>query len=274
MGEKYLLRDRLREHVWQYYHEYGRDFIWRRTYDPYHIVVSEIMLQQTQTSRIEKRFPEFLDRFPSFAVLAEAPLREVLHAWQGIGYNRRAKYLQRIAEIVTYEYNGYLPQSPQELKHLPGIGEATAGSIAAFAFQYPAVFIETNIRRVYLYWFFPNENSVSDTDLYPLVEDTLDTSNPREWYYALQDYGNMLIAHVGNPNTRSKHYHKQSQFEGSNRQVRSHILKLLLEHGPLTKQTIHQKITSPEARIDYNLEKMTEEGMIRYNANGTYAVEE
>ena len=266
--------DEFRERVWEYYRHYGRDFAWRRTYDPYEIVVSEIMLQQTQVSRIEKRFPEFLSRFPTFEALAQAPLRDVLEAWQGIGYNRRAKYLQRIAEVVTYDYNGQLPQTPDQLNKLPGIGEATSGSIAAFAFQYPAVFIETNIRRAYLYWFFPEEENVSDRDLYPLVADTIDTEHPREWYYALQDYGNMLAAYVGNPNRRSKHYHKQSPFEGSNRQVRSFILQILLEHGPLTEEQITHTFSYPESRIPDNLRTMTGEGIIRFNADETYSVEE
>ena len=207
--------------------------------DPYRIVVSEIMLQQTQTYRVEPKYLAFIKKFPNFRPLAKASTAEVLSAWQGLGYNRRALYLKKIAETVVKEYKGKLPSNSVELQKLSGIGPNTAGSIGAFAFNQPVVFIETNIRRVFIHFFFPKKQQVDDRDILKLVADTLDRKNSREWYFALMDYGATLRQAQGkllkgkfeNPNRRSKHYAVQSKFEGSVRQTRGLILKTLLD-GP------------------------------------------
>ncbi|MEK7079017.1 MAG: A/G-specific adenine glycosylase, partial [Patescibacteria group bacterium] len=131
-----------------------RDFPWRNTTDPYHILVSEVMLQQTQVARVMVKFPIFIDQFSNFKELATASTKDILQVWQGMGYNRRALYLKKIAEIVITQYKGKLPDDPAILDTFPGIGEATAASIVAFAFNKPLVFIETNIRRVFIHLFF------------------------------------------------------------------------------------------------------------------------
>lgn len=218
-----------RQLIWNFYKKNRRSFAWRTTTDPYAIVVSEIMLQQTQTDRVAKKFPEFMTTFPMFAALAQAPLSEVIRAWQGLGYNRRAIALQKIAQRVHNEYNGSLPRDPEILQTFPGIGPNTAGSIVAFAWNLPTIFIETNIRAVFLHHFFPNQEQVSDRELLPLISAVLDQESPREWYYALMDYGVYLKKAHKNPSRRSAHHTKQSKFTGSDRQIRGAILRHLLK---------------------------------------------
>ena len=216
------------DEVWAYYREYGRDLPWRHDPTPYEVVVSEIMLQQTQVTRVLERFPRWLARFPNFDALASAPLSDVLDEWQGMGYNRRAIWLQKIAVSVVNDYNGELPGSSSELQKLNGIGPNTAGSIAAFAFNAPVTFIETNIRRVYLHTFFADQVSVDDKQLLPIITASVSQDAAREWYYALMDYGSHLAKQMPNPNRRSKHYTVQSIFEGSLRQIRGEVLRRLL----------------------------------------------
>ena len=220
--------------IWEYYRKQGRPLLWRHaehTSDPYKILVSEIMLQQTQVARVNTKYPEFIKVFPNFKTLAKASLSKVLKVWQGMGYNRRAIALQKIAIIVMKEFGGVLPSDPDVLETFPGIGPHTAGSIAAFAFNKPTVFIETNIRRVFIHFFFPRTQKVSDEAIRPLVEKTVDQKNPREWYFALMDYCAKLAKEVKNPNRKSRHYRRQVKFEGSLRQVRGAILKELLRSG-------------------------------------------
>lgn len=216
-----------------------RDFPWRNTTDPYHILVSEVMLQQTQVARVLIKYPIFISQFSNFKELAAASTKDILQAWQGMGYNRRALYLKKIAEIVVKKYKGKLPGDPVILDSFPGIGEATASSIVAFAFNKPVVFIETNIRRVFIHLFFEDRKSkVDDREILPLIEKTLDVKNPREWYWALMDYGAHLGKTVDNPNKRSKHYSIQSKFEGSDRQVRGEILRILLNKSQTKREII------------------------------------
>lgn len=223
--------------IWEYYHTQGRKLPWRETANPYHIVVSEIMLQQTQVPRVIPKYNDFISTFPTFEDLAKATFAQVLSSWSGLGYNRRAKYLQAIAQKVVSDFQGVLPQDPRILETFPGIGAATARAIVVYAFGIPQVFIETNIRRVFLHFFFPNQESVSDKELLPLIEKHLDTQQPRKWYWALMDYGTYL-ALSSNANKRSRHYTKQSKFEGSIRQVRGEILRVLLKKGSVTEEEL------------------------------------
>lgn len=223
---------RFQERVWEYYHDHARDELpWRQTVTPYGVFVSEVMLQQTQVVRVRAKYAEWLAVFPDFETLAAASGPQVLGVWQGLGYNRRGLWLREAARRVVEDYAGRLPDDPGELVKLPGIGPNTAGSIAAFAYNRPVVFIETNIRRAFIHEFFPQEDAVPDAQLRPLIEAALDHENPREWYWALMDYGAWLATQVPNPNRRSKHYARQSQFEGSARQIRGEVLRQLLS-GP------------------------------------------
>ena len=281
-----------------------RDLPWRRTRDPYGIWISEVMLQQTQVVRVETRWPAWLERFPSVDALAAAAPSDVLDEWQGMGYNRRALALHRAAQMVVDEFGGEFPREARELMRLPGVGPATAQGIRSFAFDLPGVYLETNVRTVFLHHFFPDIEAVPDKELVPLVEaacpaapgvgaagavgaaacmgsnamgaagavactgsnatveagafldrapaadplgltanapvggfagdpgpyaepeDADDT--PRAWYYALLDYGAYLKKTLPNPSRRSSGYTRQSKFEGSRRQKRAHIVRMLL----------------------------------------------
>jgi len=215
--------------------ELYRDLPWRRTRDPYAIWVSEVMLQQTQVVRVDGRWQAWLRRFPSVEALATAGTMDVLEEWQGMGYNRRALALQRAAQRIAEL--GSFPQDQGQLVALPGIGPATAAGIRAFAFDAPGVYLETNVRAVFLHELFAGEEGVPDKRLMPLVQATcpLDANNPqddpRTWYYALLDYGAWLKRTVPNPSRRSRGHARQSKFEGSHRQKRAELVRILLAAG-------------------------------------------
>ena len=226
--------DQFQEVVWTYYKDHGRhDLPWRLPneigdFDPYKILVSEIMLQQTQVSRVIPKYVEFIRVFPTFQSLAGSSLAEVLLLWSGLGYNRRAKFLWQAAAITQSDLHGHLPRTSEKLAKLPGIGLHTAGAILAYSFNQPVVFVETNIRTVILYHFFPHEDRVTDKQIAELVRQTLpEEALTREWYWALMDYGSYLKQEVGNLSRAAAGYVKQSRFEGSNRQVRGTVLRLL-----------------------------------------------
>lgn len=232
------------------------------TTDPYRILVSEIMLQQTQVERVSVKYKEFIKRFPSFKSLEGSTLRDILQVWQGMGYNRRAVALKKIAKTVISDFRGRIPSSEDELIKLPGIGKYTASAILAFAFNKPTAFVETNIRRVFIHFFFQRRALVRDSEILPLIEKTLDRSNPREWYYALMDFGVMLKRKTENPNKRSAHYRKQSPFQGSNRQVRGMILRLLLRKPDITELEIIRELKSDPEKIKENLSALQNEGFV------------
>ena len=248
--------------VWDFYTLYGRDFEWRQTEDPYAILVSEVMLQQTQTQRVLPKYEQWLSRFPSFYELADAPLKEVLLYWQGLGYNRRGKYLHEIAKRVVQEYGGKLPDCPKQLEQLPGIGKYTAAAVSTFAFCQPNSFIETNIRTVYIVNFFQDQEKVHDKEILPLITQTIDQARPREWYYALMDYGVMLKQQLINPSRKSAHHVVQSKFEGSDRQIRGMILRLLTENETASLQELKKKIKRKPERIEKALRQLTNEGFL------------
>lgn len=236
--------------------ELYRDLPWRRTRDPYAIWISEVMLQQTQTTRVDGRWQRWLERFPTVGALAAADAADVLDEWQGLGYNRRALSVLRAAQAVSAA-GGVMPAEAAALEALPGIGPATAAGIRAFAFDLPGVYLETNVRTVFLHELFPEAESVPDRELVPLVRDTCppDASNPeddpRTWYYALLDYGAYLKRTVPNPSRRSRTHARQSRFEGSHRQKRAELLRVLLAHredaaGGADFETIFQELVSAE----------------------------
>jgi A/G-specific adenine glycosylase len=254
---------KFRRVVWQHYKKNGRKLPWRDNTNPYWVLISEVMLQQTQVARGLVKFPEFISRFPDLTSLAQATTAEVLTAWQGLGYNRRALYLKRTAEIISKFHDGKIPNDIEILKRFPGIGPNTAASILTFAFNEPCVFIETNVRTVFLDRFFPNEENISDAQLMPFIVEALDKKNPREWYWALMDYGTFLKKEQGNSSRRSRHYTKQTKFEGSLRQLRGHVVRLFLKHKKLSIEKIQQ--LSPDktqATIEQVVGQLLSEGFI------------
>ncbi len=248
--------------IYQYYHDNKRIFTWRENITPYRIVVSEIMLQQTQTDRVAKKFDIFIQKFPTFQDLASASFEQVLRYWKGLGYNRRALNLHKTAQRVVKYFEGQLPDDPEILVELPGIGAATAASICAFAFNKPTIFIETNIRTVFIYFCFQQGQKVHDKDIMPLIQKTLDAQQPREWYYALMDYGVMLKKTVGNLNRQSKHYSKQSKVQGSDRQIRGMILQILLDIPGISQTDLTSKLGKQEQRVNIILDQLCSEGFV------------
>jgi A/G-specific adenine glycosylase len=252
--------------VWDFYRDYGRhDLPWRQAgtdgFSPYAIAVSEIMLQQTQVNRVTPKYLAFLKAFPSVASLAAAELGDVLRMWSGLGYNRRAKFLHQAAQRVVQDFGGVYPRTVQELETLPGIGRNTAGAIAAYAYNQPVAFIETNIRTVFIHHFFGDREDIHDREILPIVQATLpDDGTNREWYWALMDYGSYLKQTVGNQNHRSTSYAKQSTFHGSRRQVRGQVLRLLATK-PLTTSELKEQIA--DERLAAVVEDLLREQMIR-----------
>lgn len=257
--------------VKKYYRQHQRTFPWRTTDDPYAILVSEIMLQQTQTSRTVEKYLSFLSYFPTLEILATAPLANVLTQWSGLGYNRRALNLKKTAQIIMTTHHGKVPDDYQTLLSLPGIGPYTAGAVMAFAFNSAEPIIETNIRAAFIYHFFPSSVAISDKEIYPLIQDTLDTKNPCEWYWALMDYGAHLKSIHKNPSRKSKHHTKQSTFNGSDRQIRGEILRVILDKQRVTHTQLIIQIQKalPEStpkRIQKIYTKMSHDGLITHNA--------
>ncbi len=247
--------------ILKFYHEHKRNFPWRETSNPYFILVSEIMLQQTQTSRVIEKYREFITAFPTIFALATASLSQVLMHWSGLGYNRRAKYLHMTAQAIVSEHDGHVPRDPGKLSSLPGIGPNTAAAIVVYAYNIPVTFIETNIRRTFIHHFFATQKEVSDKEIFPLVSATMDQINPREWFWALMDYGSALPKVVKNPNHKSVHYTKQSKFSGSVRQVRGSIMKTLLK-GPCSQSSLKTQVEGDLLHFEKALKALMEEGFV------------
>lgn len=224
--------DAFRERIREQGRLHRRDLPWRYIEDPYAVLVSEVMLQQTQVKRVLDYWPRFLALFPTIDALAAADTSDVLEQWQGLGYNRRALALKRCADICAAELGGRLPETADELVKLPGIGPATAAGVVAFALDRPALYLETNVRTVFLHELFPGEEGVKDAALTPLVELACPADGVRDWYYALLDYGAHLKATLPNPSRRSAHHTRQSAFEGSRRQKRAELVRIVLAAGP------------------------------------------
>jgi A/G-specific adenine glycosylase len=267
-------REHFREAVWNYYHTHGRhDLPWRQPgpdgqYDAYHITVSEVMLQQTQVSRVIPKYHEFMEQFPTVQDLAAASLGDVLRIWNGLGYNRRAKFLWQAAQAVERAHGGQFPDDLAALVALPGIGLNTAGAILAYAYGQPAVFVETNIRTVFIHHFFHDEAAgVTEAAIQELVAATLDQEHPREWYWALMDYGAYLKQTVGNLNRQSRAYAKQTLFHGSRRQIRGQVLRLL-GNGPQTVAALRRQI--PDERLSEVLQALVDEQLIHRRGEAYY----
>ncbi|MCL4078270.1 A/G-specific adenine glycosylase [Coriobacteriia bacterium Es71-Z0120] len=247
--------------VLEHYRVSGRDLPWRRTRDPYAILVSEVMLQQTQVARVAAKYEEFLRAFPSVEALAGAPLADVLRAWSGLGYNRRAKALHEAAKGIAERHGGRVPSTYEELRALPGVGHATAAQVLAFAFGVAVPYLETNIRAALIHWFFPDEHGVPDRALMPLVEATLDREDPRTWYYALMDYGAALKRSTPNPSRRSAHHGKQAPFAGSAREARGAALRALAEVEAASVEEVASRSGIARERIARALEALEREGL-------------
>lgn len=254
---------KFRELVWKYWEENRRhDLPWRKTTDPYKILVSEVMLQQTQVERVVPYYTIFLKRFPTARKLAEAPLSEVLTLWQGLGYNRRARMLHEAAKAVVGEHQGRFPASALELEKLPGIGPYTAGAVAAFACNQDGIFIETNIRTVITHHFFADRDNVTDSEVRLVLEKVHPVEQAREWYAALMDYGAHLKRSGVRINARAKGYTKQSAFSGSPREARGAIVRRLAAGSATKQQLLHLLPTERREQLSEQLEKLLGEKLV------------
>lgn len=249
-----------RKKIYAYYKNNKRILPWRKTSDPYKILVSEMMLQQTQASRVIPKYKEFISVFPTVQTLAYAPAKEVLKYWQGLGYNRRALYLHRTACSIEEKYYGKFPKSIDELTKLPGVGPYTASAIRVFAYNKPEVVIETNIRAVFIHFFFTTKKKIPDTALIPLIRTYMDTKHPKEWYNALMDYGAMLKRKMQNPSRNSAHHTTQSTFEGSDRQIRGAIIREYTKDTTVTKSKLIRILPYEQKNIIHQYKMLKDEG--------------
>jgi len=250
--------DAFRKVVLDFYALNARDFSWRRTTDPWAILVSEVMLQQTQTSRVEPIYDAWMARFPSAKSVSDAGMADVCEAWRGLGYNSRAMRLREAARICSTLYNGTPPSEENALLQLPGVGRYTARAVLAFAWNIPNPFLETNIRAALIFHFYKGADKVTDRQLEAVSETVMDRVDIRTWYYALMDYGAWLKRREPNPSRKAAVYTKQSVFEGSVRQARGAILRMLGSHG-----TASLSWMASESGIDYGRLNTASEGLVR-----------
>lgn len=245
-----------RDRVLGFYDQHGRELPWRTTEDRYRVLVSEVMLQQTQVSRVVPKYEDWIDRWPTPADLAAADFEDVLGLWKGLGYNNRPKRLQRSAQIVVEEHDGKVPGTLEELKELPGVGPYTARAVLIFADNADIVTVDTNIRRVLIDAFDLDED-VSDDRLYEIAERVHPDGDSRRWHNALMDYGAMEKTSAA---TGISSRGSQSSFEGSDRYYRGQVLDLLLD-GPMTQEALEADLDREDG-LDEILEALAADDMV------------
>jgi A/G-specific adenine glycosylase len=250
--------------IMQFYSEHKREFAWRETSDPYRILLSEVMLQQTQTSRVEPKYQTFLELWPTFEALASCSLEDLLSQWKGLGYNRRALNLKKSAQM-TEQWGWTIPKDKEKILSLPGVGKSTSAALLCFCYNEKAVYLETNIRRVLLTCFYPEETEVLDKRLEELLYRlSLMVDDMKNWYYALMDYGVLLKNLLPNANTRSAHYSRQSKFENSNRQIRGLLIHILSDTGAKPLERLYSLLSSfEEERVLSCLGELEKEGFVQ-----------
>ena len=248
--------------VWDHYGACGRAMPWRETRDPWRILVSEVMLQQTQVDRVLPKYQAFFERFPDAGALAQAELADVFRVWRGLGYNRRAVWLREAAKAVVHDHAGLVPRDREALVSLKGIGPATSAGVLVFAYGEPVVYLETNVRAAMLHCFFPERDEVRDAEVAEVVEATLDRADPRHWYYALMDVGSAIKRVHDNPSRKSAHHRAQGPFEGSDRQVRGRVLGSLVEATTLELPALVEETGTESARLETVLGDLERDGLI------------
>ena len=260
-----------RKKLYDHFDRDGRELPWRDVVDmpdPWKVVVSEIMLQQTQVDRVVVKYHQFFEAFPTMQALANARVDELLPVWKGLGYNRRALNLQRTAQALIEQHGGEVPEDPELLMALPGIGPATCRSICVYAYNQPELFIETNVRAVYIHHFFEDRVGVHDDELLPYLEQTIDTQAPAKFYSALMDYGTQLKKRIPGIGRRSKHYTRQSTFEGSNRQLRSRMLSAVLAAPKIGAERMARELGADQTQVETNLIALCKEGFLCKEGDG------
>lgn len=253
---------RFRRKILAYYKKHGRDLPFRHTTDSYQIAVAEIMLQQTQAERVVEKFLTWIKRWPTWQSLATASTRELLEAWSGLGYNRRAIFLGRMAHVVVNDYGGILPEEPDLLRKLPGIGDYTANAIAIFAFNKPVITIDTNIRKVFLLE-FNLPDSTSKEELAALAGRALPRGRSRDWHNALMDYSRLALR---TPERRIAPLSRQSRFKGSRRQLRGELVRQLTGKRRVSLTTVATKMNRTLDEVREAALTLQAEGLVRVTA--------
>lgn len=251
------------ELLWAKSRELYRDMPWRSDTRPYYVLVSELMLQQTQVDRVKPKFAAFIAAFPDEKALARASLADVLKQWQGLGYNRRAKFLHEAAKAIVAR--GSFPNTHDELVKLPGVGKNTAGAILTYSFNRPVIFVETNIRTVYIHHFFADNFEVDDREIIEKLSETLDPDHSREFYWGLMDYGSELKRQGVRNISQSKQYKKQSPLRGSVREVRGQIIAALAQQE-IDEKTLQTLVTFDE-RFAPALASLVKDGLVTKTKN-------
>ncbi|MDR1247680.1 MAG: A/G-specific adenine glycosylase [Treponema sp.] len=260
-----------RKIIYRNFKKEGRVFPWRQNTDPWGILLSEFMLQQTQTDRVIPYWERWRRLWPRPEDLAGASLEDVLREWSGLGYNNRARRLRDCARLIAEDYGGQVPGLPEELLKLPGIGAYTAGAISCFAYNYPSVFIETNIRSTVIHFFFEGRLDVADAEIFPILESVLDRKNPRKWHWALMDYGAALKKITPNPSRRSARYARQSPFQGSFRQTRGRLIRSLAHEGPASAPELGKRTGIDPQDVYKALDALQKDSMVA-ETEGIYRI--
>lgn len=248
-----------RRKIFRFYAKHRRDLPWRNTTDPYRVTVAELMLQQTQVERVVPKYTEWLKLWPNWRALSQASNEEILRAWSGLGYNRRALYLHKLAVAIVKEYGGRVPRTPELLVRLPGIGPYTSRAILIFAFNRPLATVDTNIRRVLLHS-FGLPSTLAPKGVQEFAERVLPRRRARDWHNALMDYSRLMLPkQIASIPPISR----QSKFEGSARQVRGEIVRRLVQRQPVTLRTICRVLNRKVSEVEKIADRMVVEGLIR-----------
>ena len=255
--------EKFHEKLFSWFKENKKDYPWRQTEDPYCIMVSEFMLQQTQTGRVIPKYLAFIEKFTTLKSLANSENREVLELWSGLGYNRRALWLKEAAQNIHSMER--FPKDPKELKKVKGIGDYTSRAIPIFAFNENLATVDTNIRRIFIHEGFATEET---KELFAIAEQLLPLNKSREYHSALMDYGNTIVTSA---KTKIKPKTVQGSFKGSNRQHRGKIIKYLTLTQTATKQLIIKECNIPEEKIEIILNKLVKDGLIK-EEKGKYSI--
>jgi A/G-specific adenine glycosylase len=244
------------EKIFNWWKSNRREFPWRQTTDPYKILVSEIMLQQTQASRVVEKYNEFINKYPSLENLASATGAQVLKIWSGLGYNRRALWLLEASkEIMEMKQ---FPKTSKDLEELKGIGPYTSRAILIFAFNKDVATVDTNIRRIFIHEGFAIEET-TDEELFTIANRLLPKGQSRDWHNALMDYGAEKITAK---KTGIRPPSKQSSFKNSSRMFRGAIVKYLIKNSNVNDQKIANECQIPKEELDDILSSLIKDGLI------------
>jgi A/G-specific adenine glycosylase len=247
-----------RRKVLSFYRRHGRKLPFRDTSDPYAITVAEVMLQQTQVERVVAKYLTWIRRWPDWHTLARATRQDLLAAWSGLGYNRRALYLGEIAKVVVSRFGGDMPSDPEVLQKLPGIGRYTSRAIAIFAFNRPLIAIDTNIRKVLIHEFsLSPDTSLSDFEALALR--LLPPGRSREWHNALMDYARIAIRR---DLAAIAPVSRQSQFKGSRREIRGAIIRRLTNRQRVSIERLARELTRTSADVRDAALTLAQDGIV------------